>query len=100
MTDGINNIKQVQVEDLQENFEQIFEGVLVSGGPIEILNENRNAILVSEEVWRGVTETLKLVSIPGMRDSIRSCMREPIADTATELDWLNGHDVDEQFNKI
>ena len=87
MTDSINNIKQVQVEDLQENFEQIFEGVLVSGGPIEILKDTGNAILISEEVWRGITETLNLFFIPGMRETVRSGMREPIAGTATELDW-------------
>ena len=87
MTDGINNIKQVQAEDLQENFEQIFEGVLVSGGPIEILKDTGNAILISEEVWRGITETLNLLFIPGMRETVRSGMREPIAGTATELDW-------------
>jgi len=87
MTDGINNIKQVQVEDLQENFEQIFEGVLVSGGPIEILKDTGNAILISEEVWRGITETLNLLFIPGMRETVRSGMRESIAGTGTELDW-------------
>ena len=75
MTDGINNIKQVQVEDLQENFEQIFEGVLVSGGPIEIFKDTGNAILISEEVWRGITETLNLLFIPGMRETVRSGMR-------------------------
>jgi PHD/YefM family antitoxin component YafN of YafNO toxin-antitoxin module len=86
MTDGINNIKQVQVEDLQENFEQIFEGVLVSGGPIETLKDTGNAILVSEEVWCGIIETLNLLSTPGMRESICSGMREPITHTTTGLD--------------
>ena len=46
-----------------------------------------NAILISEEVWRGITETLNLFFIPGMRETVRSGMREPIAGTATELDW-------------
>ena len=87
MTDGINNIKQVQVEDLQENFEQIFEDVLVSGEPVEILKETGNAILVSEEVWRGMTETLNLVSIAGVQETIRSGMRVPITDTKAALDW-------------
>ena len=87
MTDALPNIKQIQLEDIQENFEQIFDDVLVSGGPVKILKDNGNAILVSEEVWRGMTETLSLMAIPGMRDSIRSGMRQPIADTATGLDW-------------
>ena len=81
MTDVKNHIKQVHLKDVQENFEQIFEDVLVTGEPVEILKETGNAILVSEEVWRGMTETLNLLSIPGMRESIGSGLREPITDT-------------------
>ena len=87
MTDVKRHMKQVQLKDVQENFERIFEDVLVSGEPVEILKETGNAILVSEEVWRGMTETLNLVSIPGMRGSIRTGMHEPIANTKTGLDW-------------
>ena len=87
MTDARDNIKQVQLEDVQDNFEQIFEDVLVSGEPTRILKDTGNAILVSEEVWRGMTATMNLMSSPGMRESIRSGIRENIADTATDLDW-------------
>ena len=87
MTDARNNIKQVQLEDVQENFEQIFEDVLVSGGPVKILRDTGNAILVSEEVWRGMTATMNLMSSPGMREPIRSGMREPITDITTGLAW-------------
>jgi antitoxin YefM len=87
MTDAGHDIKQAHLKDVQENFEQIFEDVLLSGEPVEILKETGNAILVSEEVWRGMIETLNLVSIPGMRETMRSGMREPITDTKTVLDW-------------
>ena len=87
MTDARDSIKQGQLEDVQENFEQIFEDVLVSGGPVKILRDTGNTILVSEEVWRGMTATMNLMSSPGMRESIRSGIRENIADTATDLDW-------------
>ena len=87
MTDAWHEIKQLKLEDVEANFEQVLDDVLVSGGPIKIVKEAGNAILVSEEVWRGLTETLSLMAIPGMRDSIRSGMRQPIADTATGLDW-------------
>ena len=63
MSDARNKIKQVQLQDVQENFEQIFEDVLVSVGPLKILRDTENAILVSEEIWCGVTETLSLASI-------------------------------------
>ena len=87
MTDALRNMKQVQLKDVQENFEQIFEDLLVSGEPVEILKETGNAILVSDEVWRGMTETLNLMTIPGVRESISSGMREAIAHTKTGLDW-------------
>ena len=87
MTDALHNMKQVQLKDAQEYFEQVLNDVLVSGEPVQILNETGSAILVSEEVWRGMVETLNLLSIPGMRESIRSGMREPITHTTTALDW-------------
>jgi len=60
-------MKQVKPKDAQENFEQMFESILMSVEPVEILKETGNAILVFEEVWRGMTETLNLVFIPGAR---------------------------------
>ena len=87
MTNTINKMKQAQLKDMEKNFEQIFEDVLVSGEPVKILKDTGNAILVSEEIWRGMTETLNLVSIPGMRETIGSGLREPISDTMTALDW-------------
>ena len=87
MTDVKHHMKQVHLKVVQETFEQIFEDVLVSGEPVEILKETGKAILVSEEVWRGMTETLNLMSVPGMRESIYSGMREPITHTTTALDW-------------
>ena len=87
MTNATYDMKQVQMKNAQENFEQIFEDVVVSGGPVKILKDTGNAILVSEEVWRGMIETLNLLSTPGMRESICSGMREPITHTTTALDW-------------
>ena len=87
MTDARHSMKQVKLKDVQENFEQVLDDVLVSGEPIEILKETGNAILVSEEVWCGMVETLNLMSVPGMQKTIRSGMRVPITDTKTGLDW-------------
>ena len=78
-----NKIKQICIQDVQANFEQ----VLGSGEPVKILKDPGNSILVSKEIWRGMTETLSLVSIPDMREPIRSGMHEHIADTTTDLEW-------------
>jgi len=87
MTDARHEIKQLKLADVEANFEQVLNDVLVSGELIKILKDTGNAILISEEVWCGLTETLNLVSVPGMRDSIRAGMRYPVAGIATGLDW-------------
>jgi prevent-host-death family protein len=55
--------------------------------PVLITGKRRNAVLISEEDWRAVQETLYLLSIPGMRESIREGMNTPIEKCAKELDW-------------
>lgn len=55
--------------------------------PVLITGKRRNAVLISEEDWRAVQEALYLLSIPGMRESIREGMNTPIEECAKELDW-------------
>jgi prevent-host-death family protein len=55
--------------------------------PIVIKGKRGNAVLVSEEDWNAISETLHLLSVPGMRESIREGMNEPVSECAKELDW-------------
>lgn len=55
--------------------------------PIVIAGKRNRAVLVSEADWAAVQETLYLLSVPGMRESIRAGLEEPVAACATELDW-------------
>ncbi|MCP4342669.1 MAG: type II toxin-antitoxin system Phd/YefM family antitoxin [Desulfobulbaceae bacterium] len=55
--------------------------------PIVITGKRANAVLVSEEDWNAISETLYLLSIPGMRKSIKEGLGEDIADCSKELDW-------------
>ncbi len=55
--------------------------------PIVITGKRSNAVLVSEEDWNAISETLYLLSIPGMRESIREGLNEDLSDSTTELDW-------------
>ncbi|MDO8848148.1 MAG: type II toxin-antitoxin system Phd/YefM family antitoxin [Coriobacteriia bacterium] len=55
--------------------------------PVWITGKRGSAVLVSEEDWRAVQETLHLVSIPGMRESILEGMATPVDELADELDW-------------
>ena len=55
--------------------------------PILITGKRGNAVLISEDDWRSIQETLYLLNIPGMRDAIREGLATPIEECAEELDW-------------
>tara|TARA_B100000959_G_scaffold173424_1_gene181544 strand:+ start:170 stop:412 length:243 start_codon:yes stop_codon:yes gene_type:complete len=55
--------------------------------PIQITGKRSNAVLVSEDDWRAIQETLYLLSIPGMRESIRKGLKTPIEKCSKELKW-------------
>ncbi len=55
--------------------------------PVQITGKRSNAVLVSEEDWRAVQETLYLLSIPKMRESIRKGLKTPVSQCRTRLKW-------------
>lgn len=55
--------------------------------PVQITGKRSNAVLVSEEDWMAIQETLYLLSIPGMRESIRVGLRMPLKKTSKKLNW-------------
>ena len=59
----------------------------MSGEPIQITGKRSNGVLISEDDWRAINETLFLLSIPGMRESIREGLNEPIEECDTEIKW-------------
>ena len=55
--------------------------------PITIKGKRSNAILVSEEDWNAISETLYLLSVPHMRESIQTGRKESLESCSKELDW-------------
>ena len=55
--------------------------------PIQITGKRNNAVLVSEEDWRSINETLYLLSVPGMRESIQKGLKTSLKECSQELDW-------------
>ncbi len=55
--------------------------------PIQITGKRNNAVLVSEDDWRAIQETLYLLSIPGMRESIRKGLETPVEKCSKDLKW-------------
>ena len=66
---------------------QLVDRTAGSHEPIQITGKRNNAVLVSEEDWRAIQETLYLLSIPGMRESIRKGLKTPIKKCTPNLDW-------------
>ena len=66
---------------------QLLDEAAESHEPIQITGKRSNAVLVSEQDWRSIQETLYLVSIPGLRDSIRKGMAEPLSKSSPEAGW-------------
>ncbi|MBW1706722.1 MAG: type II toxin-antitoxin system Phd/YefM family antitoxin [Deltaproteobacteria bacterium] len=65
----------------------LVDDVAESHDPIQIVGKRNSAVLVSEEDWRAIQETLYLSSIPKMRESIRKGLKTPVEECEEELDW-------------
>lgn len=55
--------------------------------PILISGKRTSAVLISADDWQAIQETLYLLSVPGMRESIKKGMAEPLAKSARKLAW-------------
>lgn len=55
--------------------------------PVLITGPRSNAVLVGEEDWNAIQETLHLLSMPGMRESIQEGLRTPPGECANEPGW-------------
>jgi antitoxin YefM len=77
----------VTATEARKSLYRLVDEVQESHEPVQITGKRGSAVLVSEDDWRAVQETLYLVSIPGMRDSILEGMATPAGDMEDELDW-------------
>jgi len=65
----------------------LVDDVAESHDPIQIVGKRNSAVLLAEEDWRAIQETLYLTSIPKMRDSILKGLKTPVEECEEELDW-------------
>jgi PHD/YefM family antitoxin component YafN of YafNO toxin-antitoxin module len=80
-------MKNVTAGKAQESLPRLLEEIAVSHEPIQIISDSSNGVLIAEEDWRSIQETLFLLSIPGMRESIRDGLKTPLEGCSTELTW-------------
>jgi antitoxin YefM len=66
---------------------KLLDQAAASHEPIQITGRRSNAVLISEEDWRAIQETLYLLSVPGMRESIRKGLKTPVKQCERTLKW-------------
>ena len=71
----------------RERLYRLLNEASASREPVLITGKRGSAVLVPEADWRAIQETLYLLSIPGMRESIRAGLATPVSDCSAELDW-------------
>ena len=77
----------LNVTEARANLYKLIDDTTVSHEPVVITGKRGNAVLLSEGDWNAINDTLHLLSVPGMRESILEGMQESIDGAATELNW-------------
>ena len=77
----------IPINEAQQHLQQSIDSVSQSHQPIVIAGQTSNAVLLSESDWASVQETLYLLSVPGMRESIREGLATSIALLDRPLEW-------------
>ena len=77
----------INATDARARLYRLIDEVSKSHEPVHITGKRANAVLLSEDDWRSIQETLYLLSVPGMRESIREGMETPIDECSEEPGW-------------
>lgn len=73
--------------EARTNLYRLIDESATAHEPLLITGKRNNAVLVSESDWTAIQETLYLLSVPGMRESIIEGMKTPASELAEKLDW-------------
>ena len=77
----------IKATEARTKLYKLLDQTAESHEPIQITGNRSNAILISEEDWRSIQETLYLLSIPDMRESIRKGLKTPVAKCNKRPGW-------------
>jgi PHD/YefM family antitoxin component YafN of YafNO toxin-antitoxin module len=80
-------MKVVNATQARQNIYRLIDETIVSNEPVQITAKKGSVVLLSESDWRDIQETLYLVSIPGMRESIIEGMKTPVSECFEDIGW-------------
>ncbi|MCE2461757.1 MAG: type II toxin-antitoxin system Phd/YefM family antitoxin [Pseudomonadales bacterium] len=73
--------------EARANLYRLIDETAASHQPLLISGKRNSAVLVSQEDWVAIQETLFLLSVPGMRESIQEGLATDVEDCDEVLDW-------------
>ena len=73
--------------EARKSLYNLLDDVALSHDPIQIVGKRHSAILISEDDWHSIQETLYLASVPGMRESIKTGLDTPIDECVEKREW-------------
>ena len=86
-SDAEERMKSISAYEAQATLNKLIDRTTKNHGPIRISGRRHDAVLVSSADWDAIQETLYLLSIPGMLESIQEGMRTPLNECDTNLPW-------------
>jgi len=72
------------ITSFRKNIYGILEQTIKFNEPVNISTKDGNAVILSEEDYNGLMETLYLTSIPGMKERLIEGMNTPISECVSE----------------
>jgi prevent-host-death family protein len=80
-------MNSITATEARKQLYSLLDEVASSHHPVQITGKRSSAVLISEEDWRAIQETLYLQTIPGMKASIKKGLKTPVDKCATEPGW-------------
>ena len=77
----------ITASEARSKLYRLMDDAASSHEPILITGKRANAVLLSEQDWDSIQESLFLLSVPGMREAIVEGLKTPVEECAGELDW-------------
>ena len=77
----------ITVSNARKALHKLVVEVAFSHKPLLITGRNARAVLVSEDDWKAINETLHLLSLQGMRASIIEGLKTPLEDCDEFIEW-------------
>jgi prevent-host-death family protein len=83
----VSGMTTLSASDARKRLYKLVDEVKETHRPVQIVGKRNSAVLVSEEDWQAIEETLYVTSLPGMRESIKKGLKTPIEECGEEAGW-------------